>query len=119
MADAVIRFQPSTCAAQSRNDRVAIEWARLDSKDMWKGIHFDSPPASHPSIVKPPSFKLEASTTAGHVVAPYWFVVLLTAAMAVAVRPSPRGQFTTRRLLAAVTLAAVVFGVILGTMPRG
>ena len=49
---------------------------------------------------------------------PYWFLALLTAASAFAVRPPPRSRFSLGQSLIAVTIAAAVFGLILGTIRR-
>lgn len=52
------------------------------------------------------------------VTTPFWFLALLAAAAAFAVRPSPRCRFSSRELLVAMTLAVVAVGLIVATMPR-
>jgi hypothetical protein len=48
---------------------------------------------------------------------PYWFLTLAFFTLAVLLTPPPRWRFSLRRLLAVITLAAVVLG-IMATLPN-
>ena len=119
---------------------LVVLWARSDLKwttvvrvcqndcvglsSSWGDITFfkaDAPPNEQPgtwlmfdrnntiSLLPFPSTWIPVAKT-GNVILPYWFPVLLSTALATA--PWIRWRFTTRTLLIATTLVAVVLGVI-------
>ncbi len=100
---------------KQRDRPIAGQWSwrtwRYADKSVFRGPRF---PWEHDRIVLGFAYLLHPQSWSFAV--PFWFPTLTLFALAVLLTPAPRWRFSLRRLLAIITMSAVVLG-IMATLP--